>query len=238
MYINWAVADVGNPLTVTALPFTEEQQAKLLGFFSQAYSYNEKNSTVLQTLAKLGNSSYPPIAAGARQIYDPSVSQDLPPGVLNQLALEALAKERYEEAQQYYERANTLSPNSPSILNNLAYAYLKEHSEDNPLSEEERTSNASRGHRLIEQAIRLLPNNLRNSEEMSRYRHTMGTALMQLGNYPGAAAQFERALLTRPNEENLLVSVIECYQKYQLDAGPYQRRLDEVKKQEQNSSIN
>ena len=106
------------------------------------------------------------------------------------------------------------------------------------MTEDERISNASRAHRLVEQAIRLLPNRLKNSSQMSMYRHTMGTALMQLGNYPGAAAQFELALIARPTEEELIESVIDCYKRYNLDVGPYQRKLEEVRKGKQESSIN
>jgi len=73
---------------------------------------------------------------------------------------------------------------------------------------------------------------------MSMYRHTMGTALMQLGNYPGAAAQFELALLARPSEEELIQSVIDCYEQYDLDPSPYQRRLEKVRREKEDSSLN
>jgi tetratricopeptide (TPR) repeat protein len=238
-YLGWAIHEVGNPLTTIGLPFDESEQRRLLEFYTKAYSYNEKNQFLLQNLAKLGGSSFPAIVKAATEIYDPSASNNLPPGVLNQIALEALNKGNYREAQQYYERAKSISPNNPGILNNLAYAYLKaDGDKENPLTEDERISNASRAHRLVEQAIRLLPNGLNNSSQMSMYRHTMGTALMQLGNYPGAAAQFELALRARPTEEELLESVIDCYERYKLDVGPYQRQLDEVRKDKQDSSLN
>lgn len=238
-YLAWANDEVGNPLASLNLTFTEQEQRRLIEFYSKAYSYNEKNQVLLQNLAKLGSSDFPAIVEAATEIYDPSASSNLPPGVLNQIALEALNRGDFREAQQYYERAKSISPNNPGILNNLAYAYLKaDEDEENPLSEDERISNASRAHRLVEQAIRLLPNGLKNSSQMSMYRHTMGTALMQLGNLPGAAAQFEQALIARPTEEQLIESVIDCYKRYDLDVGPYQRKLDKVRKDKQDSSLN
>lgn len=237
-YLGWANDEVGNPLMTLNLEFTEEEQRRLLGFYSKAYSYNEKNQVLLQNLAKLGGSDFPSIVKSATEIYDPSASNNLPPGVLNQIAMEALNKGNFREAQQYYERAKAISPNNPGILNNLAYAYLKADDGETPLTEDERISNASRAHRLVEQAIRLLPNRLKNSTQMSMYRHTMGTALMQLGNFPGAAAQFELALIARPDQEDLIESVIDCYKRYDLDFGPYQRQLDKVRKEKQDSSLN
>ena len=239
VYLAWANAEIGNPFSAIDLTYDEREQRRLLEFYSKAYSYNEKNQFLLQSLAKLGASKFPAIVEAATEIYDPATSNNLPPGVLNQIALEALNKGDFREAQQYYERAKSISPNSPSILNNLAFAYLKaEGDEGNPLTEDEKISNASRAHRLVEQAIRLLPNGLKNSPQMSMYRHTMGTALMQLGNYPGAAAQFEMALHARPTEVELIESVIDCYKRYNLDAAPYQRQLDKVLKEKQDDSIN
>ncbi len=238
VYLAWASSEIGDPLETMALDFDEDQQRRLLEFYSKAYSYNEKDRYVLQNIAKLGSSSFPSIVERALQIYNPSTTRNLPPGVLNQIALEALNSGNYREAQQYYERAKTLNPNSPSILNNLAYSYLKEDSGENQLSADERASNASRAHRLVEQAIRLLPDRLKNSDQMSMYRHTMGTALMQLGNYPGAAAQLELALTSRPRAEEVLQSIIDCYELYKLDVGPYQRRLEQVRQDKLNSSVN
>ncbi len=236
-YLGWANADIGDPLRQLELNYTKQQQLKLLGYFSKAYSYNEKDHYVLQSLAKLGGSEFPEVSEAALQIYDPSLSNNLPPGVLNQIALKALNEGRYQEAQKFYERAKTVSPNIPGILNNLAYAYLKDSSENN-LDKDERISNASRALRLVEQAIRLLPDKLKKSAEMSMYRHTMGTALMELGNYPSAAAQFELALVSRPTEEELLQSLIDCYKLYKLDSGPYQRRLEQVKAAKASSELN
>ena len=138
VYLGWASSEIGDPVKTMTLDFDEDQQRRLLEFYSKAYSYNEKDRYVLQNLAKLGSSSFPSIVEDALQIYNPSTTSNLPPGVLNQIALEALNRGNYREAQQYYERAKTLNPNSPSILNNLAYSYLKEDSGENQLSADER----------------------------------------------------------------------------------------------------
>ena len=230
VYVAWAVSDVGDPLKTINLTFTQPEQQQLLEYFTKAYSYNEKDRLVLQNIAKLGGSKFPEISEAAKEIYDPANSTNLSPGVLNQVALEALSAGRYSEAQEYYERAKTLNPNNPGILNNLAYAYLKEQVDNPNMPEDERISNASRAHRLVEEAIRKLPEKVKKSAQASMYRHTMGTALMQLGNYPGAVAQFEMALSVRPNEAELLQSVIQCYELYDLDSSAFRRKLQDVQR--------
>ena len=237
-YLAWAISDVGDPLKTLQLNFTLPEQQTLLEYFTKAYSYNEKDRLVLQNIAKLGGSKFPEIAEAAKQLYDPATATNLSPGVLNQIALEALSAGRYSEAQEYYERAKTLNPNNPGILNNLAYAYLKEQADNPNMPEDEKISNASRAHRLVEEAIRKLPEKVKKSTQASMYRHTMGTALMQLGNYPGAAAQFEMALSVRPGEVELLKSVIECYELYDLDSSAYQRKLKEVLSNQDSASSN
>ena len=238
VYVAWAVNEIGDPLKTLQLTFSLPEQQKLLEYFTKAYSYNEKDRLVLQNIAKLGGSKFPEISEAAKQIYDPATATNLSPGVLNQIALEALSAGKYSEAQEYYERAKTLNPNNPGILNNLAYAYLKEQVDDPDMPEDERISNASRAHRLVEEAIRKLPEKVKKSAQASMYRHTMGTALMQLGNYPGAIAQFELALAVRPDEVELLQSVIQAYELYDLDSSAYKRKLNDVLRPQSEASTN
>ena len=76
--------------------------------------------------------------------------------------------------------------------------------------------------------MRLIPKDKLSSPSMSMYRHTLGTALMQLKNYPAAAAEFELALAIRPENVDLLKSVIACYDNFNLDSTPYRNKLDDV----------
>lgn len=235
-YMVWANDEIGSIGNINGESATESGNKKMLDFVSKAFSYDEKNRTALQALTMLGSSKFPEVAEGAKAIYDPSQSADLPYDVLSQLAIEALSKNEFKQSQKYFERARNLSPNNPGVLNNLAFAYLQEDAARDDLPAETRKANASRAHRLIEQAIRLLPEAQKASPIMSSYRHTLGTALMQLENYPAAAAQFELALATRKEDPEVLKSIIECYAKFGLDSRPFQQQLKRAEeKTNQNS---
>lgn len=231
LYISWTVAENGDPLRKDLLAFSEKTQASMLEYYAKAFSYNENDRTVLQSISRLAFSPYKSVKEQARQIYDPEVQTNLPPEVLNQMGLQALKDKDYKTAQRHYERARALAPENPAILNNLAYAYLKGEDEGNFTQSEllrKKKSNAERAHDLVAQAMRLLPSSQRNSPNMSMYRHTLGTALMQLKNYAAAAAEFEQALAIRPENVDLLKSVIVCYDNFNLDSTPYRDKLDRV----------
>ena len=232
LYISWTNATNGNPMSRDLRAFTEEKQLSMLDYYAKAFSYKDSDSTLLQIVARLAFSSHPSVREKARAIYNPDDQADLPPEVLNQMGLRSLTIKDYKAAQQYYERARALSPNNPAILNNLAYAYLKGEDEGD-ISQSEvirrKKSNAERAHDLVAQAIRSLPQNQRNGPSMSMYRHTLGTALMQLKSYAAAAAEFEQALAIRPDNVDLLESVIVCYDNFNLDSTPYRNKLDRVK---------
>jgi len=233
LYISWTVAQNGDPLRKDLLGFPEDKQLEMLGYYAKAFSFNENDRTVLQSVSRLAFSPYDSVRERARQIYDPDNQANLPPEVLNQMGLQALKNRDYKVAQQHYERARAMAPDNPAILNNLAYAYLKGEDEGTFTQSEllrKKKSNAERAHDLVAQAMRLIPSDKRNSPNMSMYRHTLGTALMQLKNYAAAAAEFEKALAIRPENVDLLKSVIVCYDNYNLDSTPYRNKLDEVLK--------
>ncbi len=231
LYISWAGAENGDPLRMGMLESTEADQLAMLDFYAKAFSYNENDRTVLQCISRLAYSKYDSVQQKARQIYDPEKQTNLPPEVLNQMGLQALKSKDYELAQQHYERARSLAPDNPAILNNLAYAYLKgedEGDDSQKVINSKKKSNAERAHDLVAQAMRLIPKENLNSPNMSMYRHTLGTALMQLKNYAAAAAEFEKALAIRPESEDVLRSVIICYDNFNLDSTPYRNKLDQV----------
>jgi tetratricopeptide (TPR) repeat protein len=231
MYVWQSMREVGNPLATELLTFSEQDQLRMLDFYAKAYSYNENESTVLQSISRLGFSTFESVSEKAKQIYDPRSQRNLPSEVLNQLGQQALLDRDYKNAQRYYEQARSLSPNSPVVLNNLAYAYLKGEDEGNTSQNEllrKRKSNAERAHDLVSQAMRMLPPSQQNSRNMSRYRHTLGTALMQLKNYAAAVAELEKALAIRPDNVQLLESLIVCYDNFNLDSSPYRNKLQKV----------
>lgn len=231
LYIAWTIAVNGDPLRKDMLEWPEENQLSMLGYYAKAFSYNENDRTVLQSISRLAFSSFDSVKKQARQVYDPDSQTNLPPEVLNQMGLQALKSKNYELAQQHYERARSLAPDNPAILNNLAYSYLKGEDEGDFTQSElirKKKSNAERAHDLVAQAMRLIPKDKLSSPNMSMYRHTLGTALMQLKNYAAAAAEFELALAIRPENEDLLKSVIVCYDNFNLDSTPYRNKLVEV----------
>ena len=231
LYISWTIAVNGDPLRTEMLELPEAKQLSMLDYYAKAFSYNENDRTVLQSVSRMAFSKYDSVKNKARQIYDPEKQTNLPPEVLNQMGLQALKNKNYELAQQHYERARSLAPDNPAILNNLAYAYLKGEDEGDFSQEiiiRRQKSNAERAHDLVAQAMRLIPKEQLNSPNMSMYRHTLGTALMQLKNYAAAAAEFEQALAIRPENVDVLKSVIVCYDNFNLDSTPYRNKLNEV----------
>ena len=61
---------------------------------------------------------------------------------------------------------------------------------------------------------------------------------MQLKNYAGAAAaEFEQALAIRPDNVDLLESVIVCYDNYNLDSTPYRNKLDSIRAEQKKPAL-
>ena len=235
LYIAWTASINGNPLSQVLTNIPEKNQLDMLDYYAKAYSYKESDSSLLQIISRLAFSPYKNVRTKARTLYNPEVQDNVPPEVLNQMGLQALNVKDYKSAQRFYEKARALAPDNSAILNNLAYAYLKGE-DDGDLSQRERDrmqkSNAERAHDLVAQAIRVLPENQRNSPNMSMYKHTLGTALMQLKSYAAAAAEFEQALRIRPNNVDLLESVIVCYDNFNLDSTPFRNKLDRIQAEE------
>ena len=178
-----------------------QDQMQLLNLYTKAYSNNQEDVNVLQSLARLSLSSNPEVSAQARLIYDPNTDDDAPASVLNQLGNDALLKKRFAEAIKYYELAREKSPRDSAILNNLSFSYLV--AEDNK-------RNPERALQLINEAIRSLPKNV-DPEEASKFLHTKATALKQQDRLQEALAVYERSLKSRPDHADTLRSLIECY---------------------------
>lgn len=195
--------------------------ARRLDLLKKAFRYNPTNELVLRELVRIGANENEEIAAAARRVYDPTAHAEAPPLVLNELGAQALSRTEYELALRYFELARKKAPRVPEILNNLAYTYLVG---SNP--------NPPRALKLVDEAMRFLPNTRENEKYRTHFHDTRGRALMQLNRMSQAAAEFEFALRGRPDNEDILIALIECYRADGLDPSAYERHLETVRQRD------
>ena len=125
----------------------------------------------------------------------------------------------YQKAIEFFERAVAQAPNSPLLLNNLAFALLS--SEENP--------DAERALGLVNKAIQLLGTGQGSQVFRSSLLHTRGTAFMRLSRMEEAAASFEAVLEDRPNDQETIKLLIQCYEgRNENQADVYRARLKEL----------
>ena len=196
----------------------EESQKLALARLKKAYKKNQKSPTTLTKLAWFVNSDSK-LAEQARQIYDPSNDPEAPPSVISDVGAKALKDKDYQKAIEFFERAVAQAPNSPLLLNNLAFALLS--SEENP--------DAERALGLVNKAIQLLGTGQGSQVFRSSLLHTRGTAFMRLSRMEEAAASFEAVLEDRPNDQETIKLLIQCYEgRNENQADVYRARLKEL----------
>jgi len=199
-------------------PMSPANYADRLNLLKKAYTYNPKFEPVLRELTEMGGFDDPNVAAAAREVYDPIKHPDAPALVLNELGTQALRRQQYDQALRYYELARKKTPRTPEILNNLAFTYLVGG-----------TPNPKRALKLIDEALRYLPNTAANQLNRTHFHDTRGKALLQLGRVSEAVAEFEFALRSRPDNVDILESLIMCYNENGMDASPYERKLSSIR---------
>lgn len=194
-----------------------------LEMLKKAYRYHPTNVSVLRELVRMGVHENQEVAAEARSIYNPGENADAPALVLNELGAQALGQTDYESALRLFELARKKSSRNPEILNNLSYTYLVG-SKPNP----------KRALKLIDEAFRYLPNTKQNQNYKTHFHHTRGRAMMQLNRIPEALGEFETALQSRPDNQDILQSLIYCYRANGMEknAESYEKKL-ELAKQKQ-----
>ena len=195
-----------------------------LALLKKAYQYNESNEFILRRLTRLGGAKNEKLAAAARSIYDATKVKDAPALVLNELGAQALERSEHEEALRLFELARKKRPRAAEVLNNLSFAYL--------IGD---TPNPKRALKLVDEALKHLPNTPSYKNYRTHFHDTRGKALMQLGQVSEAAAEFEFALQSRPDNVEILESLIECYRANDMDAGPYERHLSKVQSKQNGS---
>jgi tetratricopeptide (TPR) repeat protein len=197
-----------------------------LDLIKKAKANDSKNVEVLQILTRMALSDQKDISDEAKKEYDPTTETDPPALVLAELGTVALAKKEYQKAITYMEKARSKQPNDWIALNNLAYVYLVAD-----------TRNPERALKLVDEAIRKIPNPDVAKKVMTNFLDTKGAALMQLNRMPEAIAAFEMALKDRPDNIKILENLIKCYEASNLSADVYKERLKQEQERLKNDGL-
>lgn len=199
-------------------------QKEQLSDLAKAIENDPKNMAALQWLTILGTN--PELRAEVEKIYNPKYDPNVPWIVLSELGHDALRREAHSEAITFFEQSRKKNPRNPEVLNNLAYSYL------------EAGQNPEQALLLVDQAIsNLSKRDLKGRNVagvIASFYDTRGVALMQLERYEEATAAFEVAFKNRPKDQEILVNLVNCYDKRGLErqAETLRRRLDTLKKEE------
>jgi tetratricopeptide (TPR) repeat protein len=153
------------------LPEAEAELRRLSAQFPRAY----------QPMARLGDlyrgrQNWPPAIAA----YDAAIARIGAPAVTHWplfyargIALERA--KRWPEAEEDFQRALSLNPEQPLVLNYLAYSWV------------EMGKNLVEARRMLERAVELRPND-------GNIADSLGWALFKLGDIPGAVRWLEKAV--------------------------------------------
>lgn len=218
--VGWAERMLSSVLVARTLGLSQTESdatTKRLEFLESALKYDANNSDAKMQLVRVAGNSDAELTKRAIEIYDPANDFDPPANVLNEIGSQALSLGDYLKAYNYFELANKKAPNNPEILNNLAYIYI--------VGE---TPNPKRALELVDRAIQQLTNNAQKEKYTTYFFDTRAQALIKMKRWTDAAADLETALNSRPENVDILRSLIECYRKAGLDAGPYEERLRAV----------
>jgi tetratricopeptide (TPR) repeat protein len=204
-----------------------ESRARSLDRLVLAYQNDAKNPATLKLLAWFVANDET-LGPTAKEIYDPYLDPDPPADVLTELGARALLINDYEKALSLFKRARNKDSRNPVILNNLAYSHL--------VSQNSQKS-ATEALTLIEDGLRMLSRVPDPQKYASHLYHTRGTALMQLGRLEDAVASFENALRDRPDNEEIIMSLIACYEgRIDAQAAMFRNYLEEIRSQPKDSN--
>ncbi len=221
--IVWAERMLSSVMIARTLGLSQtevEANNERLGLLSRAMKYNANNSDAKMQLTRVAGNANAELAKKALEIYDPANDVDPPANVLNEIGSQALGNGDYAKALTYFDLANKKAPNNPEILNNLAYIYIVG---DRP--------NPQLALSLVDRAIQRISNTAQKEKYISYFFDTRAQALIKMKRWTDAAADLETALNSRPKNQKILQSLIDCYQQAGLDASPYEERLRVVKEE-------
>ncbi len=205
-------------------PMTAEFVEELLKNYREVLAIIPDSPDVKRQVVSLAV-EYPDFKPQFQEIYDAEADPNPPAFVVDRLGVAELLKQNYASAIQYLKRALELAPDDPTIMNNLAFAYL---SFDTP----EGVKQALWYSEMALKALDRLPQIRRNQELMSSFNHTRGAALMAGGQYAEAVGFFENALIGRPNHRGSVEALVKCLSEIgSPKAREYQEILKELDKQ-------
>ena len=213
VYTRWATIDNINE----ASPAVRELALERL---IQAYKYNPQNPGALKLLSWfVANDEN--LSLRAKKVYDPYKDPNPPADVLSELGVRALQLKEFEKAINLFKRARNKDARNPVVLNNLAYTLLVSQNSE---------KSATEALTLVEEGMRLLANTKDPTQYSTYLLATRGEAQKQLGRMEDAVASFERALRWRPDNEQIIQSLIVCYDGIiDEQAQVYRDYLEEVR---------
>jgi tetratricopeptide (TPR) repeat protein len=111
------------------------------------------------------------------------------------LGIEAQARDKPDEARQHFEQAYKLAPQTPILLNNMAWALAHSEKPD------------------LEQALRLVNTALQRAPAQLRFRETRGQILAKMGKHEEALADLTAALRVLSGNPTLHKTLAETYRQ-------------------------
>jgi tetratricopeptide (TPR) repeat protein len=201
---------------------SEEQLAALITDIKEAKALlpergNYKAEGIKRLAVGLGI-EFPTLQQASLEIYDPATDPNPPAFVYDRLGVADLLNQNYSSAIQNLEKAINLDPENPTILNNLAFAYLSRNTRES-------ANQAVLYSELALKALEGAPQSSRDPLLMSNFHHTRGSALMAIGDYVKAAGYFEQSLIGRPTHKGTLESLVKCFDTFNQQKADYYRQL-------------
>ncbi len=186
-YVAWAESLARNPKA----PVGER-----LALLERAVQLDFGNLNALVRLAAITKTADEASAEKARAALRVLLAEGKSPAIVHLLlGMDAQAHDKVEEARLHYEQAYKLSPQTPVVVNNLAWALA--HSEKPDLKE----------------ALNLINTVLQRAPNQLRFRETRGQILAKMGQYEEALPDLEAALRVLNGHADLHRTLAETYRK-------------------------
>ena len=194
-------------------PIDRDNASELVGYLREGYRLDPNNVAILDNIVSLQEVDIPGLEKVSKEIYQPGPKA--PPSVENILGKIALSKDDFLDATRHFSKANNKSPNNAQYLNNLSYVYLTRPDPD-----------PREALKLVDKAIRNVGTGTIAARYLTHFRDTKGRALLALGKiaeengdqelansrYASSAANLLAALTDRPDNLEIVKSIVECYE--------------------------